>query len=104
MERLVDLAGFLHAQPLLFHQFIDIQTIALGGGHSSSGGVGLLQITQLRQIGQFIANGGGGHIQVKLLLKGFGTHRFCGLDIAFHHGLQNFLFALSQRHRSHLPS
>ena len=96
VQRLVDLLCLLQAQPLLLHQLVDVQPVALGGGNPPGGGVGLLQIAQLRQLGQLVADGGGGDLYARQLRQRLGAHRLRRLDVAFHHGAQNFLLSLGQ--------
>ena len=55
----VDLGRLLvgHAAPL--HQLVDVQPVAPGGGDPARRGVGLLQVAQLHQVRQLVADGGG---------------------------------------------
>ena len=96
MKGVVDLLCLLQAEALLLHQLIDIQPVALGGGYPPGGGVGLLQIAQLRQVGQIVADGGGGYVQLGQLHQRLGAHRLSRLNVAFHDGAQNFLFPVSK--------
>ena len=90
-------------EPLALHQLVDIQPVALGGGHPPGGGVGLLQIAQLRQVRQLVADGGGADA-AHLRGDGLGTHRLCGTDVVLHHHFQYLLFPVREFHKKHLWS
>ena len=97
-QGIVDLGRLLRRQSLALHQLVDVQPVALGGRHTSRGGVGLLQIAQLHQIRQLVADGGGADLAGHLFHDGLGAHRLGGVDVAFHHDLQYLLFAVCQFH------
>ena len=100
MKGVVDLLGLGQTQALLFHQLVDIEPVALGGGHPPGGGVGLLQVAQLHQVRQLIADGGGAHAH--LGGDGLGAHRLRRGHVILHHGLQYLLFPLTEFHDGHL--
>ena len=100
VEGIVDLLGLGQAQALALHQLVDIEPVALGGGHPPGGGVGLLQIAQLHQIRQLVADGGGAHAH--LGGNGLGAHRLRRGHVILHHGLQDLLFSLTEFHDGHL--
>ena len=103
VQRFIDSLGLLEGELVLLHQLIDIHPIARGRGDATGGGVGLLQQTELLQIGHLITNGGGGHIQAGQLQNGFGAYRFGCLNVAFHHSAQNTFLALGQFHAGSSP-
>ena len=80
-QGLVDLGGLLigHAPPL--HQLVDVQPVPLGGRHPARRGVGLLQVAQLRQVRQFVADGGGADGPAHGLGDEFGAHRLGGVNV-----------------------
>ena len=103
LEGLVDPLRLCDGEPLALHQLVDIQPVTLGRGHPPSGGVGLFQIAQLRQIRQLVANGGGADA-AHLRGNGLGTHRLCSTDIVLHHHFQYLLFPVCEFHKKHLWS
>ena len=96
VQRLVDPLGLLDGQLMLAHQLIDVQPVAHRGGHPPGGGVGLLQIPHLGEVGHLIANGG--DVQAGLLGHGLGAHRLRRDDVDLHDGPQDPLFPVGQLH------
>ena len=102
LEGLVDLLRLGNGKPLALHQLVDVQPVPLGGRYPSGGGVGLLQIAQLHQIRQLIADGGRADLAAHFVGDAPGAYRLGGLDIVFHHNFQYLLFSVRQFHKSHL--
>ena len=104
LKGLVDFLRLRDGEPLAFHQLVDVQPVALGGGDPSRGGVGLLQIAQLHQIRKLVANGGGGNAAAHFRSDGLGANRLGGADVILHDNFQYLLFPVSQVHKKHLKS
>ena len=86
------------------HQLVDVEPVAGGGGDAPGGGVGLLQIALLGEVGHLVADGGGGHVQPGQLGHGLGAHRLGGGDVGLHYGAEDSLFPVRQCHGTHRPS
>ena len=97
-ELLVDLLRFRFGNLALFHQFVDVQPVALRGRDSSGGGVRLLKIAHFDQIRKLVADGRGAHRTAHLLSQRLGADRLGRGDVIFDHALENLLFALRQIH------
>ena len=92
----------LKGELVIIHQLVDIEPVALGGGDAPSGGVGLLQVALVLQIGHVVADGGGGHIQPRPLGHRLGAYRLGVLDIELNDGPEDLLFSLAQLQTAHL--
>ena len=54
----VDGLGLLQGELLALHKLVDVETVPLRRGDAPGGGVGLLKITQRRELGELVADGG----------------------------------------------
>ena len=100
LERLVDALRFVNGELLALHQLVDVQAIASGGRDPAGRGMGLLQIAQLHQIRQLVADGGGGDLRAHLGGDGLGANRLRGADVVLDHDLQYLFLSACQFHRA----
>ena len=98
VQRFVDLPCLRFAQLMLFHQFVDVQAVALGRRHAARGGMRLFEISHLHKIGKLVADRCGADFAAHLLAQSLGADRFGSSDVIFDHTLEYLLFALSQFH------
>ena len=104
LEGLVDLLRLRQGEALLLHQLVDVEPVALGRRHPPGGGVGLLQVAQLRQVGQLVADGGGADAAPHLGGDGLGPHRLGSADVVLHHHFQYLPFSVRKLHTVSPPA
>ena len=102
VQRLVDLLRLLHGQPVLFHQLVHIQPVALGRRDAPGRGVGLFQVAQVLQLRHLVADGSRRDLQASAGHNGFGADRFRGLYVVFDDRAKDLFLALRQFHFSGL--
>ena len=100
LQCFVDLLRFRLGDLAPLHQLVDIQPVALGGRHAAGGGVRLLEVAQIGQLGKLIAHGGGGNAPAHLLRDGLRADRLGGGNVILDHTLEYLLFACAQLHAS----
>ena len=81
----VDLAAGGLLQRLRDHQVIEVVAQSAVGGDTSGGGMGLLDVALLAEVGQIIADGSGGNGVLQHGGDHLGADGFTGPDVAFHH-------------------
>ena len=102
VEERVDLALLLLREGLAVHELVDVDAVAQMGGHPPRRGVGLFEQPHVEERRHIVADGGGGHLEVKLPGDRLGSDGLPRLDIGFDDGRQDLQFSNVELHRSHL--
>ena len=97
-QGLTDGGGLLVGDGAALHQLVDVQPVALGRGNPARRGVGLLQVAQLREVRQLVADSGGAEVPAHGLSNELGAHRFGGVNVPLGDHLQYLLLSGGQFH------
>jgi hypothetical protein len=85
-----------HRSPRGRKEAIHVMAIALGAWHTTGGGVGLGEQATLLKGTHGRADRGGAGLQAKALHERFAAHRFGGVHVVTHGGLQHLLLPAGQ--------
>ena len=83
---------------LLFHELVDVHSVACGSGDAPGRGVRLLEISHRGQLRELVADGGRAAAQVCDARNGFAAHRLRGFYILLDQCTEYFLFPFADTH------
>ena len=98
IEQGVNLAAGGVLQRLRLHQVIEVVAQTAVSGDASGGGMGLLDVALLAEVGQVIADGSGGDSLLQHGGDHLGADGLAGADVAFHHAGEDPAFSRIQLH------